>query len=409
MAYEDTSVKLYRHNKDNFSSHFVDFSVAGAYIEFLDYVLVDGYAVLSVYEITVSSGTATMNIIGHGLSRYNDHATDALDPQIGPILTVAGATPSELNGTHRCIIVDANTLTFATTAADGTATGTITARVPSLGWEKVYHDPVTHQAVYRSTDPNTSGIMLHVTDDHAFTGWNTGAAVWVRIQGCESATDANNPVDVFGGAYIPKRYSTYDHHWEITGNSVFFRLHCTHSDTSNYTFGSRYTFMTAYGDFDSNTLGDSYNFLIHGSALQANQTYSPSYYGSCNSNNYKYVCRNYNSTVKNTQFYQDYPWINGNQIGFGSKSASYNNLAFPHAPDNKFLYKDQVLLCEAGPVVRGRELGVAQCLHNDGSAIYEHGRVVTLNDVPYRMSVFNFGNTSADYTGLFMQPIVGPW
>jgi hypothetical protein len=407
--YEDLTVKLYRYNTDGFDTQLVDFSQPGSYIELLDKVLVDGYTPVAVSDITVSSGVATMTITGHPFSRYNDHADDILEPQIGPILAISGATPSTLNGEHRCLVVDADTLAFETTAADGAATGTITARIPPLGWEKVYHDAGTHQAVYRSLNPLASGKMIHVTDDHTYSGWNTGSRYWARIQACEDATDANTPINIFGSAYVPKIWSPAltEMPWEITGNSVFFRIHCIHHDPVTYSFGSSYSMMTAYGDFESYSLGDDYNFLIHGSVTHTTTTNTPSYYGNTNVNAYKYLCRNYDGSVQSVQFYHDNLRFITEQLGFGNEHISLNTLPFPN-PDNRFWYKKDVFIVETGPVIRGRELGIAQCLHQNGPSIYEHGRVVTLDDIPYRISIFNT-NYSIAYKGVFMQPIVGPW
>jgi hypothetical protein len=181
--YQDTTVKLYRFNRDAFNANLIDFSQPGSYIELLDKVLVDGYVPVAVSGIIVEGGVATMTLSNHPFSQYNDHADDILEPQIGPILAISGATPSALNGEHRCLVAGEHTLTFETTAPDGNATGTITAKVPPLGWEKVYHDAVIHQAVYRSLNPLASGKMIHVTDDHAFTGWNAVSMRFARIMG----------------------------------------------------------------------------------------------------------------------------------------------------------------------------------------------------------------------------------
>jgi hypothetical protein len=209
---------------------------------------------------------------------------------------------------------------------------------------------------------------------------------------------------------VPKYWEPSQHAlpWEITGNSVFFRIHSLHNDPVTYSFGSRYSMMTAYGDFESYVIGDSHNFLIHGSGIPTSNTLTPSYYGEMNQTTYKTLCRSYSGSSIGVTFTQVHCNMFG--LGFGSRRSSLNYIYFPHDPDHRFLYKKDVMIFENNSaVVRGKELGIAQCLHINGPDIYEHGRVVTLNDIPYRMSVFNCGNTSTDYTGLFMQPIVGPW
>jgi hypothetical protein len=284
MPYSDTTVKLYRYNTDGFAAQSIDFSQPGSYIELLDKVLVDGYAPVAALGITVSSGVATMTITGHPFIRYNNSVEDGSEPQIGPILSISGATPSELNGEHRCLITGGNTLTFETTAEDGAASGTITARIPPLGWEKVYHDAGTHKAVYRSLNPAASGKMIQVTDNHAFTGWNAVSMRFAKIVGCEQATDANTPLFTFGSAYVPKYWwpSQRAMPWEITGNSMFFRIHCMHQepaepDEYGFRLEDQLSIMTAYGDFESYVIGDAYNFLIHGSGIPTSSNIPQSY------------------------------------------------------------------------------------------------------------------------------------
>jgi hypothetical protein len=64
--------------------------------------------------ISIASGKATVAATAHGYDNKD-------------LVTIAGATPSGINGTHRITIVDANTYTFPTSET-GSVTGTITAK-----------------------------------------------------------------------------------------------------------------------------------------------------------------------------------------------------------------------------------------------------------------------------------------
>jgi len=64
--------------------------------------------------ITIAGGKATVSAMAHGYDNKDQ-------------VTIAGATPAGINGTHRITIVDANSYTFPTSET-GSVTGTITAR-----------------------------------------------------------------------------------------------------------------------------------------------------------------------------------------------------------------------------------------------------------------------------------------
>ena len=142
---------------------------AGAMIALLDAVLINGFNVLAPTSIVVASGVATVTYsTTHGYAAHD-------------IIKVAGATPAELNGEQRVTSVTSNALTFATTAADGTATGTLETRTAPVGfWEKSFSG--TNKAAYRSTDPAMTQLFLRVDD----TGTNN--ALW---RGYETMTDVD--------------------------------------------------------------------------------------------------------------------------------------------------------------------------------------------------------------------------
>ena len=114
------------------------------------------------------------------------------------VVLLSGATPSALNGEHRVLTSSSTQITFATTAADGAASGTIEIRYAPVGqWEKVYTG--TNKAVYRSLDVTGPRHYLRVDD--------TGATV-ARVRGYESMTDVDTgtgpfPTDAImsGGGY----------------------------------------------------------------------------------------------------------------------------------------------------------------------------------------------------------------
>ena len=116
---------------------------SGALIAVLDACLITGFGTVSVTSLTVADGIATATVsAGNG---FNPHH----------IILIEGASDPALNGRHR-VLLDGNSSTsfsFKTTAANGTASGTISAKyAPVPGWEKPFS--AANKAVYRATTGN---------------------------------------------------------------------------------------------------------------------------------------------------------------------------------------------------------------------------------------------------------------
>lgn len=165
---------------------------AGSLISVLDAFLVTGFGVVTAQSVTVAGGIATATV----------QAGSSFDKNC--IVLVDGATPAALNGEQRVLTTSSTAITWATTAPNGTATGTITIKVaPVGGWEKKHTG--TNKAVYRSIDPLASGFCWWV-DDSGTTS--------ARVRGFESMTDVDTgsgpfPTDaqISGGGYQMKSLS----------------------------------------------------------------------------------------------------------------------------------------------------------------------------------------------------------
>ncbi len=127
---------------------------AGALIVVLDACLKDGFGSVTLDSVIVAAGVATATkSAGHGFTDYI-------------VVTIAGATPSGLNGNKRLTRVSSTVFTFdATGISDQTATGTITAKVAPAGWTKPYSG--TNKAVYARSDSEATAMMLRVDDSPA--------------------------------------------------------------------------------------------------------------------------------------------------------------------------------------------------------------------------------------------------
>lgn len=127
---------------------------AASLITALDACLIDGFGDITPLSVTVADGiaTATVNVS----DTFEQHAT----------IQISGSATPGLNGLTRVLTSSSDQITFATTAADGTASGTISIKYAPVGhWEKVFDDSGTGQkAVYQSKHPASLGYFLRVDD-----------------------------------------------------------------------------------------------------------------------------------------------------------------------------------------------------------------------------------------------------
>ncbi|MDP9990390.1 hypothetical protein J2W28_000227 [Variovorax boronicumulans] len=165
---------------------------AGSLVALLDACLKDGFDIKTLSSLVVSGGVATATYTG---------AHSAVQDSVIQIAGVTG-TLVALNGEQKVTSksVTAGTVTFATNAPDGIASGTITMKMAPAGWLKLFGS--TNPAVYKSSDPVASGCCLRVDDT---------ATLFARVVGYESMSDASNgigpfptPAQMSGGGYWPK-------------------------------------------------------------------------------------------------------------------------------------------------------------------------------------------------------------
>lgn len=184
-----TSVKYFRSTQSILP---VLSGTAGALQTVMRAVLVTGAAAANVQTLTVAGGVAT--------------ATYAADPGyiVDNIVAFSGSTPAGLNGAQRVLSrPTANSLTFATEVADGSASGTITSAMASAGWEESFSSGTT--SVFKPLAVEALGMSLRVNDAD---GRNA------RVLGYETMSDVNTgtgPVptvaQMSGGLYMVKSFS----------------------------------------------------------------------------------------------------------------------------------------------------------------------------------------------------------
>lgn len=181
----DTSVKPFT---SAMSGAPVVSGVAGSGVAWLDAVLVTGFDTKTLTSLVVAGGIATASFTG-------THSAF-----VDSVISIAGSSIAALNGEQKVTATAAGVVKFATAAADGAATGTITMKMAGAGWTKVFTG--TNKAVYKSSDPASNGMFLRVDD--------TSAQV-MRVVGYESMSDVDTGTGPFptaaqmsGGGYWAK-------------------------------------------------------------------------------------------------------------------------------------------------------------------------------------------------------------
>lgn len=177
----------------------------GSMISVLDACLINGINIGQATSLTASDTTATLLFgTGHNLKQ-------------GQVIKVTGANQVEFNGEHRILTVpNNNTVTFGlvSTPSTTTATGTINASLPPLGWEKPFSG--TGKAAYRS--PNTmlpTRPFLRVIDalDPA---WSSTYAKYAKVGIVEEMTD----IDTMFGVQAPFDSANTDKNWAGSGSGA---------------------------------------------------------------------------------------------------------------------------------------------------------------------------------------------
>ncbi len=226
---------------------------AGSLINVLDACLVNGFGLAVVDTLTVTDGIATATMsLGH-----------SFEPDT--VALIAGASVPSLNGQFRVLTTTVNTITFATAAPNGSATGTMSARLAPAGWEKAFSG--TNLAAYRSLNMASTRCFLRVDDTGAIDG---------RVVGYESMTDVNTGTGIFptnlqqsGGLFWPKANSTATtpRAWTIIADDrTFWYWANTHGTTASFgANGGTYGF----GDFASFKSGDAYACCVMGHTATA--------------------------------------------------------------------------------------------------------------------------------------------
>ena len=331
-------------------------ATAGTAIGMFDACLVNGFGMVTASSVVVENNICTMTFpSGHSFSQY-------------VVAEVAGATPSALNGQHRIISTTTNTASFEITLADQTATGTITAKVASAGWEKAFSD--TNIGVYRSPKPSSTRLFFRVEDAAA-------NSYTYRVDGYENMADANTRTGLFRPTnfHFQKTITTSGpRKWFVIANSSMVYVgHLGVGDSAGgYVVG-------CFGDIRSRKSNDAYRGFIRGTNS------SDTTYGHLPSSS----IFDANPAGATGSYARDWTGIGGQKAGQFAETASAGNTfpshtgaPYPNGPDYGLLLRP-LIACESDRTVRGWAPGLYVAEQNLQGRICVTNRVgIFLADIP---------------------------
>lgn len=294
---------------------------AGALLAVLDACLVNGWGLVSVDSLVVSSGVATATISA-------GHSAD-----VDVVVLIAGATPAGLNGLKRVTLKTNQTVKFdATGIADGAATGSITMKVAPVGWVKEFSG--TNVAAYHSGDPSSTQMRARVDDS---------ATTYARILGYETMSDLDNGTNPFptaaqlaGGGYWLKAEAAgaTARPWQVYADEKAFYIvatcYASHPDSQRvYFFGDMVpvspTDGFACGAFFSNTSIAAWNWtssiFVANSAPEGNLV----------------LARSYTGVIGAAWAYRHYDRLSPSSLSAVSGASEGNVIPYPNPADSGLL------------------------------------------------------------------------
>lgn len=364
---------------------------AGALSTLLKTYLVDGRGSGAVATLNVTAGVATATYsAGHPFA-------------VGSVGEFAGATPSGLNGQKRILSAATNSVTFdATGIADGAATGSITSKLASAGWQQVFS--ATNITCLKPTVPEATGCVLRVDD----TG-TTNA----RVRAYEAMTDASTGVgptplesQLAGGLFWPK---------SSVASALARTCYLVADERGVYLAvapagGDRYTLLYD-GDIASLKSGDAYGYLLTGN--QSDQTSIGGAPDGCVGYSHRsarggaYLVREYTAIGQSTAAQRLGAHHNGSAADEYAGRAGYSLGTYPNGPNNGLL---------TGPLelhtvcIRGTLPGLLHPVQDCGNA-FATGVVVdgTGDLAGRRLMAIRTGGPTASTAGTVFLDVTGPW
>lgn len=217
----------------------------GSLISLLKACLVTGFGIKTVSSVNYDAANAKIVVTissGHTYQLYQ-------------VIELSGANESGFNGQFRVMNVTTTTVECALDngiPAAASATGSLSAKIPGLGWGVAYEDAVNNKVIFKRLDPSNDYMLL--VDNSAWSGWNNSTGHLAKVKVVTGVTDINT-FTVVSDQRWPCSHNYASPDWLLIGDSRFFVFLPRFAAA-----GSRE--MDCFGDIPSLRAGDKHATLF---------------------------------------------------------------------------------------------------------------------------------------------------
>lgn len=245
-------------------------TVAGSLIALLKSVLVTGFGIKSVSSLVYSSATQTITATVAAGHKY----------LVDQVVELSGANESGFNGEFRVLSITSTNVVMGLdngTPAAASATGTLSMKIPSLGWAVEFEDAANYKIIFKRTDPASTPLRMYI-DNSAWSGWNNYNGYLAKVQMIENPTDINT-FTVVNDYRWPCSHSYATPGWGLIGDSrmiYFMPAYAVNNNRGLYLFGdgnsirpgdNYFCLMTVYPVLTNDRYWQSSGSAFHNQAL----------------------------------------------------------------------------------------------------------------------------------------------
>ncbi|MEI4930736.1 hypothetical protein [Aeromonas caviae] len=269
------------------------------------------------------------------------------------VISISGATPAAYNGEHRVKQVNATKVWFELDGGSpgSAATGTISIKIPGLGWTLLAESADGQTMIIRSPESVDQYPVCYHIDNTAFSGWTSASLnyYFAKVSMVEDVQDLTTFTQISMQAWpATKRYS--DGRWDLFGDNLLFYFLPAYAIRNG-----RSTLAAGY--INSVRPGDRYHAVLSGlrNNIGSNSGCGWSSTASTNPNNSMNDFLAHGSTVLRTiarPHSQLFGAVSWQTLGIFSRMGTGFNV--PNAANNGFyLAKEPTMVMENGNTLRG--------------------------------------------------------
>lgn len=269
------------------------------------------------------------------------------------VIAISGASPAAYNGEHRVKQVNATKVWFELDGGNpgSSATGTISIKIPGLGWTLLAESADGQTIIIRSPESVDQYPVCYHIDNTAFSGWTNGTLnyYFAKVSMVEDVQDLTTYTLISTQAWpATKRYS--DGRWDLIGDKLLFYFIPAYAARNARS-------CIPFGYINSVRAGDSYHAVLGGipNNIGITSGYSWAAPQSQSPSNIHNDFLNHSASGTrvlaraHSQLFGAITWVT---VGLFARMGA--GLAVPNPADNGFyLAKEPTMVLEGGDTMRG--------------------------------------------------------